>query len=397
MIYTLCHKNVPVLRFKLIDDDIREIIGIENGSHIPVGFFYNYPTDVSDRQQFSNWWKSRSIPESRQNLNNALESLGDTTIDHMLAKSFGLSLSDHYWAKPDTCNLTWEQVNFFQNDFSDDVGKALFGKLESKNKYDINLISPDNTSDGWLKKRWIIENGERLLIKGGSGLEQQEPFNEVLASEICRRLEIPHVEYTIIKDENDYYSACKNFISTETEFVSAEKIYKAEEFTGGIWDKYPHFKNSCRTAGINNYALFEKQICNMIIVDFITANIDRHLGNFGFLRNPDTLEWLSPAPVFDTGSSLFYKIPTNLLSDEASVSSSNIIARPFGYKQSDQITLLPCKELCANLPFEKLNDISEWFENLLQQNERMTAERRSLLCKLLNSRVKETQRILSSC
>ena len=393
MIYTLCHKNIPVLRFKYVEDEIREIISIENGSHIPIGLFYNYESDTSDRQQFSNWWKSRSIPASRQNLNNALETLGDTTTDHLLTKSFGLSLSDHYWARPDTCDLTWEQVNFFQNDFSEDVGKALFGNLDL-NKRDLCLISPDNTSDGWLKKRWIIKAGERLLIKGGSGLEQQEPFNEVLANEICKRLEIPHVEYSIIKDGNDYYSVCKNFVSLDTEFVSAERIYKSEKYIGGLWDKYEHFKNSCFAVGIKNYNFCEKTISSMILVDYILANIDRHLGNFGFLRNPDSLEWLGLAPIFDTGSSLFYKTPTNLLTDEASVSSSSILARPFGYKQSDQINLLPCKELCADLPFNKLNDISEWYENLLLQNERMNAERRGLLCKLLKERVKETEKII---
>ena len=127
----------------------------------------------------------------------------------------------------------------------------------------------------------------------------------------------------------------------------------------------------------------------MIVVDFIMANIDRHLGNFGFLRNPDTLEWLGPAPVFDTVSSLFYKTPTNLLSDDASISSSAILARPFGYKQSDQLKLLPCKDL----PFDKLNDIAEWYENPLQQNERMSADRRSLLCKLLKERVKKLKEL----
>ena len=36
-----------------------------------------------------------------------------------------------------------------------------------------------------LKKAWIIENG---LLKGGYKNELLQPFNEVLASEICRRL-----------------------------------------------------------------------------------------------------------------------------------------------------------------------------------------------------------------
>lgn len=393
MIYTLCHKNIPVLRFKLEEDDIREIISIENGKHIPTGLFFDYETELSDRQQFSNWWKSRSIPASRQNLRTALELLGNTTTEHLLTQSFGLSLSDHYWAKPDTCNLTWEQVNFFQNDFSEDVGKALFGTLKSKSKWDINLVSPDNTSDGWLKKKWIIQNHERILLKGGSELEEQEPFNEVLASEICKRLNIPHVDYNIVKDGTDYYSACQTFITPDTEFIPAEKIYKTKKYTGGLWDKYNHFKDCCNSENIN-FAKLEKQLCCMFVVDFIVANIDRHLSNFGFIRNPDTLEWLGLAPVFDTGSSMFYKVPDNLLSDKNSVDSVSILARPFGYKQSDQIKLLPCKKLCSDLPLEKLKDISEWFEELLIQNERISSERRRKLCMLLKERVIETERII---
>lgn len=31
------------------------------------------------------------------------------------------------------------------------------------------------------------------------------------------------------------------------------------------------------------------------------ANKDRHLGNFGVIRNLDTLKWESVCPVFDTG------------------------------------------------------------------------------------------------
>lgn len=30
---------------------------------------------------------------------------------------------------------------------------------------ELSILSSDNTSDGWLKKKWIIENGERNIIK----------------------------------------------------------------------------------------------------------------------------------------------------------------------------------------------------------------------------------------
>lgn len=41
-----------------------------------------------------------------------------------------------------------------------------------------SLISPDNTSDGWLKKKWTIIDGKRCLIKSGSAPFFQEPLNE---------------------------------------------------------------------------------------------------------------------------------------------------------------------------------------------------------------------------
>lgn len=51
--------------------------------------------------------------------------------------------------------------------------------------------------------------------------------NEVLASEICRRLNIPHVEYKIVEQNHKYYSACKDFADSNTEFVSALYVYNS--------------------------------------------------------------------------------------------------------------------------------------------------------------------------
>ena len=88
--------------------------------------------------------------------------------------------------------------------FSDDVGNILCGKGASKDKR--RLTSPDNTSDGWLKKKWKIMDGKRCLIKGGSGATQQEPHNEVLASSIMKRLDIPHVDYSLLIEDDSRYS-----------------------------------------------------------------------------------------------------------------------------------------------------------------------------------------------
>ena len=61
-----------------------------------------------------------------------------------------------------------------------------------------DLRSPDNTSDGYLKKRWKIIGGKRCLLKAGSNPFMQQPFNEAAASLVAQRLGIPHVPYTLL-------------------------------------------------------------------------------------------------------------------------------------------------------------------------------------------------------
>lgn len=63
---------------------------------------------------------------------------------------FALSLSDQYWLNPAEQPLEWRKVNFYHNDFSEDVGNILFGQIPERDS--IDLVSPCNTSDGWLKK-----------------------------------------------------------------------------------------------------------------------------------------------------------------------------------------------------------------------------------------------------
>lgn len=64
-------------------------------------------------------------------------------------------------------------------------------------------------------------DGKRCLIKGGSGATQQEPHNEVLASSIMKRLDIPHVEYSLLIEDDYPYSVCEDFITPDTDLISA--------------------------------------------------------------------------------------------------------------------------------------------------------------------------------
>lgn len=93
---------------------------------------------------------NRAIPASRMGLRDVLVTLNIATTAEILSKAYGLSLSDGYWIKPKNSELEWSKINFFANDFSEDMGDILFG--EAKDSNNISLLSPDNTSNGWRKR-----------------------------------------------------------------------------------------------------------------------------------------------------------------------------------------------------------------------------------------------------
>jgi hypothetical protein len=42
------------------------------------------------------------------------------------------------------------------------------------------------------------------------------------------------------------------------------------------------------------------------MISFIISDTDKHLLNQGILRDADTMKFIAPAPIFDTGNSMFY-------------------------------------------------------------------------------------------
>ena len=212
--YILMHKRTPVADLQLDSDTcvIRSIGQVYHEAHVPVGI--PVKKGAIDRRALNTWWSGRAIPASRDRIRDALEEMNLSSTQLLVEKCLGLSLSDQYWICPAGGGVQWDDVNFFQNTFSDDVGNILFGRGSSSDR--VSLMSPDNTSDGWLKKKWAILEGRRCLIKGGSGAIQQEPYNEVLASILMERLGIPHVPYWLMIQEDYPYSVCEDFMTPDT-------------------------------------------------------------------------------------------------------------------------------------------------------------------------------------
>ena len=329
MNYTLMHKDIPVADLTLDEatGSIQRIDVLLHGEHLPVGVSVRH--GVADRAALNEWWEDRSIPASRSGLREALETLGVASSKLLLTRCYGLSLSDHYWIKPAGSELTWHNVNFFENPFSEDVGDALFGAPSKKDHFDFS--SPDNTSDGFLKKRWKILDGKRCLIKAGSPPFLQQPFNEVIATKIADRLDICHIPYTVMWENGVPYSVCEDFVTPDTGLIPAWRVMQTQKKENQT-SVYQHYRNCCDSLGVPNMA---HALDQMIVLDYLIANEDRHLNNFGLLRNPDTLEWLGPAPIYDSGSSLGYDKVTAQIR-----SGRNITCKPFKRSHQDQLRLV---------------------------------------------------------
>lgn len=283
-------------------DKIYEVHDINYAPYILKSFYEE--DDINNtlfRTNLSEWFRGRGIPSWRDKLDLLLHRLNITAPNELLDKAFGLSLSDQYWIKPYDLDVSYDDINFFDNDF--DYTEFMEASLSKNSKTitsESSLKTPNNTTDGMLKKAWIIENGTRYLLKGGYKNELLQPFNEVLASEICRRLGFEHVEYTLDTYKDMVVSKCPCFITKDTELVTCYQMRNNMKRHDSEED-YEEYVKKLDSLGIKDARI---KLENMYILDFLIMNEDRHLNNFGIIRDVNTLKWLDVAPIFDNGQSL---------------------------------------------------------------------------------------------
>ena len=284
---------------------IGKIYEIYNIEYAPLAVFNASKNRSSSLTKTVNdWFRGRGIPSWRKDLEKLLDKLGVSSSVELLNKSYGLSLSDQYWLKDVNSAVKWEDINFFTNDFEYEA--YLDASLDSSSKSIVSLDknifkSPNNTTDGMLQKGWIIESGKRVLVKGTYTSNKEEPINEYLASQICKRLGFDYCNYEVEwSDKTKLISKCNDFINENEELISAYDIYNSEKKPNNISD-YEFYIQILEKHNVPNA---RENMENLFILDYLMLNNDRHLKNFGIIRNVNTLKWEKVAPIFDTGESM---------------------------------------------------------------------------------------------
>lgn len=297
--YYLMHEDIQVVKFNIMDGSVSciEFIDCKNSlQFIPCG--------IVDNASFKRWLLERGIQTSRDGINDVLSALDISSVFEFMLLNKGVSLYDHYWVSDNVFDYGWGCISPYINNF-----KSVY-TLDLQSDFDCSKVwlNPSTSLRGDLKKKWIIDqNGVRLLVKGNYNNTCRQSIGEVFATEIHKRQQkFSYVPYTLIKISSDGQSilgcSCPNFTTIDTEFIPAISVIDTVKKPNNI-SYYELYVNLCLQHGIDVRAFLEYQIMS----DFIISNTDRHLNNFGVIRDSHTLQWLSPAPIFDSGNSLFYK------------------------------------------------------------------------------------------
>lgn len=234
------------------------------------------------------WWQMRAVPESRNLIQNARRT-GYLNATEYLAKNLAISLIDRYWICP-KCG-TEAHLKYNQVRYSYDYNASLGGQMEKHWNLCFELSTvPD-------------------LIKESSRYYGQQSINEVIATKIheLQDTTVPFVKYNAEAiDGIGIITHCNSFIGIEDhiEFIPAYEIIESQ-IPQDNESLYDHYVDLCVQHGIDRECS-QNFIDYQILTDFIISNTDRHLLNFGVLRDTDTMQLIGPAPIFDSGNSMFY-------------------------------------------------------------------------------------------
>ena len=377
-LYVLKHKDLDVamVQIDITSGKIEYVLEVYLPEELPIG------CEEADRDLME-WWKSRAIPDSRRGIQQVLNYLQEESNLSLMLSAYGLSLTDHYWMQPIGKELYWKNLNFYENDFSDELGLLLTDSKKVDIDKNISKFSPSSSVNGEMKKKWIIKDGTRYLMKVNANDYGQQSVNEIIASRLHERLGWKnYVAYEIEKARiDDVEVPCSLnplFTSTELELVSAYQLVKNYK----IPNDTSNFEAMIQLA--TSYGIEEQEVRThleyTILTDFILTNTDRHFNNFGFLYNPEKHRFVAMAPIYDTGNSLFYNkefipVKSNLL---------DIRVTSFCEREVDMLRYVSDKEL---IDLEKLNGFSAEVAEILKEHTTMPVSRAEQIARSVEEKI----------
>lgn len=379
--FVLMRRDEPVMTFSAYKYHFDEITSVITPELMPIGAGRSGKT-------FEKWWDARIIPYRRIKFLESLPVSGISNPNELVFLTHGLSLLNQYWIREENEDLKWKEINLFENDFSEFIGKALFNRrsFSSEDFPPLYRFSPEGMSPGDQTKRWHINNNnERVLIKTDN--KGEKCVNELLASSFAEQIGLPYTDYILGIEDGKFICSSKCFTSENTEIIHAmdllyefglPEIYKKTDYY------YNYVIDLFEKMGVQNVREF---IDKMLSIDYVMCQTDRHYNNFGILRNIDT-EACIMAPLYDSGDACRNADLTQFMDV-----NSDVLGKPFGPNgqvyQNEQFTNVKSRLFIDEETVNKV--VPSYIDNLNRIG--VSEERQSKLVSSLLSRTEKMKGI----
>lgn len=295
MEYILKHYNTSLMRFTAKADSADPKYTItwineEQKSLLPLDF-------EATAEGIDRWIRHRTIPKNRAFVHDFLAKCGLNLNRPMniVAVCKGLSLNDCYWVTDTDSDELFDKVNLYENPISNVLASLVFTGYGSSIRSSL-ISSPEFTTNGMLPKCWRRIGGKIYLYKGGTtgaANTGNEPYSEYYAAQIAQVMGINAVPYNLSKWKDTLCSTCELFTSLDYSYMPVGRLIRS----GGMKAVRAYYESLGEQ--------YTAALDDMILLDAVICNTDRHFGNFGFLVNNHTNKIAAPAPLFDHGNSLF--------------------------------------------------------------------------------------------
>lgn len=240
------------------------------------------------------FFADRTLSLSRDNAKQILISIGES--QHLTEeesyqlslKCRALSVTDSFWVKQDEEKIKFQDVNLRSNSLSDAIFQISMKGTPISLTHDI--LAADISTKGMFRKAWMRENGKLYLYKSDKTSDYINTKCELYASDLLDTSNLAHVRYAQKTKEDVFCCKCPCFTNDDVSFV--EWAYIQEYFNRNDKNILEFVKEK-----------YAKEFANLIMTDYIFANPDRHIFNYGFMIDTHTNEIIGLAPAFDYNQS----------------------------------------------------------------------------------------------
>lgn len=270
----LMHLNTPVYNFQT-----KEIYQLELAPKV-----YGKQLDTFHSDLIL-WLNNRLASIQRVHADKLYKYLGSTQLENVMLQTYGLSINDNYWvASTDKIgSIKWEDISPFHNKLNEDIAElALTGK--HPNCECSCLITPEYTLSGTYPKCVGYGFTGLVLYKLGKSSEIEA---EIFAFHVAMALGIKTAQYYLCSKHDLTVVASPICTNEKVSWISA-------------FDSTKFFEQNF---GMNVYdfaaTYFPLPFYQMVVLDGLILNPDRHLQNWSFELDGYTNQLLGLAPCYD--------------------------------------------------------------------------------------------------